>query len=168
MKVREATIQDADAIATVHFESWRAAHSDILPPDYVAQNSLDYRRQRWPDILSSSDGFHIVLEDDQGAVVGFSSLGPLRDHDNVLGDASELKAIYLLPEYQGAGHGRKLYDAMEKRARQFTKSMVLWVFAGNVSARRFYESLGFESDRSEIVRYETGTAKILRYVKQLS
>jgi ribosomal protein S18 acetylase RimI-like enzyme len=47
------------------------------------------------------------------------------------------------PSRQGIGAGRRLVGAVSRHlARRRVPSMLLWVFADNGPAQRFYESLG--------------------------
>lgn len=47
--VREATLDDADAIGRVHAETWRAAYADVLPE---AAFDVDERRGWWRQWLA--------------------------------------------------------------------------------------------------------------------
>ena len=88
-----------------------------------------------------------VAENEQGRIVGFASGGPNRtDTDNPRETDiyhCEIYAIYLLQDVQRHGLGSRLTRTLvEKFREQGYQSMVLWVAVDNVSARKFYETLG--------------------------
>jgi L-amino acid N-acyltransferase YncA len=141
MRIREATVADARAIAEVHVTSWRVTYAGIVPAAHLASLSVDEREARWAKILTGQDGtFTYVAVDKNGQVVGFASGGPLREGDPSY--AGELYAIYLLPDHKGKGLGRRLASTVARRLAQHgMPSMLVWVLADNY-ARGFYERLG--------------------------
>jgi L-amino acid N-acyltransferase YncA len=141
MRIREATVADARAIAEVHVTSWRVAYAGIVPAAYLASLSVDEREGRWAKILTGEDGTRThVAVDEKGQVIGFASGGPLREGNPTY--AGELYAIYLLPDHKNKGYGRRLASIVAQRlAREGMPSMLVWVLAENY-ARGFYERLG--------------------------
>lgn len=141
--IRPARVEDASGIARVHVDSWRTSYRGIVPDEVLATLSYEQREEVWRRGLSNTTRkrFDFVAEDEQGRIVGFVSGGPLRDGDPSY--ESELHAIYLLKEAQGRGIGRRLTKTfVERLVATGSDSMLLWVFAENYSARRFYEAMG--------------------------
>lgn len=141
VKIREATPADAAQIARVHVESSRAAYRGLLPEGAQSGMSYETRAANWARTLEDGSGGEFVyVAESEGRVVGFASGGPERE-----GEAEfdgELYTVYLLPEQQRRGTGRKLVLAVAGRlARLGFRSMMLWVLEEN-TACRFYESLG--------------------------
>ena len=59
-------------------------------------------------------------------------------------DDLEIKRIYLLHRFQGAGWGRRLMDAAIERARaRGSRRLLLGVYSKNHAALAFYARLGF-------------------------
>lgn len=57
----------------------------------------------------------------------------------------KLHQLYVDPEWQGVGIGRKLIQVIEHRARKHgAKALMLTVNKGNERARRLYEKVGFQ------------------------
>ena len=140
--VRRARMEDAHAIASVWAESWRDAYRGIVPDDYL--NSIDV--ERWADrqrrYMGESHGAAttFVAEVD-GRIVGWTSNGPNRDTS--LPFAGELYTLYISPEHQRRGIGRRLMKVAAKSLVEAgMASMLLWVLADNRNARRFYEAAG--------------------------
>lgn len=77
---------------------------------------------------------YLVVKDD-GQVIGFC-YAERGDEKNVL------NAIYLLPQYQGKGVGKKLWTNMSSFL-DLSKETYLTVFAANTKAIDFYKKLGF-------------------------
>lgn len=140
--IREATAADAPAIARVHVESWRTTYRGIVPDAVLANLSVERREQQWARVLGNAAGaeFVYVAEDEAGAVIGFASGGPEREHDPLY--TGELHAIYLLAEAQGRGIGRELTRLVAERlAAAGHRAMLVWVLAEN-PACGFYAALG--------------------------
>jgi GNAT superfamily N-acetyltransferase len=139
--IRHAGPADAADIAKVHVDSWRSTYASVVPKSYLGSLSYEGQKHMWRDVLSNigMGEFVLVVENDEEEVVGFGSAGPAREEDPHY--ASELYAIYLLPDYQRQGLGTKLIQALTKGLLGVgIQSMLVWVLTDNPS-RRFYEAL---------------------------
>ena len=121
IKLRRATAQNADEIATIA----RQSRKHFLPylPDL---HSLDgdqkfYRNRVFPDCQVWAAG-------DDETLVGFCAW-----------KADWLEHLYLLPTHVGQGLG----SALLARAMDAEPILKLWVFQRNQRAIRFYEHHGF-------------------------
>jgi ribosomal protein S18 acetylase RimI-like enzyme len=116
----------------------------MLPAEGLAGLSYDRREHGWSEVLALvPEQRHVIFaaEDPTGQVVGFSSAGRETSGDPVY--KAELYAIYILEAYQRHGLGRRLmHAAVDGLVRAGYTTMLLWVLADNVGARRFYEALG--------------------------
>lgn len=140
--IRNATFDDASAIAAIHVHTWQAAYAGILPTDYLANLSLQKRTDFWRQQLTVSGSLVLVaVENDE--VIGWASGGANRDPSANSG--AEVYAIYVLPEFWTRGIGREL---MQKTEESFSPNscITLWVLAQNQRAIRFYNKLGYKSD----------------------
>ena len=143
MRIRLAQLDDADGMARVHVDSWRAAYKGIIPAEHLASLSYEQRTARWRDNLAApakAGAFVYVAVNDAGRIAGLAGGGPERDGDpNYQG---ELYAIYLHTDYFRQGIGKRLVATVAERlTRDGMASMLVWVLAQN-PARRFYEALG--------------------------
>lgn len=76
-----------------------------------------------------------------GEVQGYATVGPNRMR--MLPFAGEIYEIYLMPEAQGLGFGRLLFDAARRELRRYgLASFSVRVLADNEGARGFYLHLG--------------------------
>jgi ribosomal protein S18 acetylase RimI-like enzyme len=157
MNIRPAIHTDAPAIARVHVDTWLATYRGIMPDDYLDNLSYDTRAAFWERVISDpfAPTFVHVAEDDTGRIIGFACGGP--PQTDVPGYQGELYAIYVLPEVQGKGAGRKLVHAVAHtlKERDIT-SMFLWVLTDNAPSRAFYESLGGQTLNEQ--QFELGGA----------
>ncbi len=141
--VRYARANDADGIARVEIEAWRDAYATLLPRRYLV-DALDLARcaEGWRRRLSRRQTGTFVI--DTGGrfsrIVGYTSCGASQDRG--LPFKGEIKELYLLPDYQGRGMGRRLCSTAAARlAADGHKSMCVEVIEGSPS-RFFYEALG--------------------------
>lgn len=146
--VRTAYEGDAKAIGSVHVRSWQAIYRGEFPQDFLEGLDPDHRAERWSECIRSGphEGSAILVVESGGEVIGFANVGPSRDDDAPAGEG-EVRAIYLMPEHWGHGHGRQLMAAALDHLRQtgFSEA-ILWVLGSNQQARRFYEIGGWASD----------------------
>ena len=138
-EIRRARREDAAAIAAVHETSWLQAYSGILPHRALA--SMVARRDvRWWNRAIRQSTRVLTLEVG-GAVAGYATIGPNRVKS--LSEGGEVYELYLAPEFQGLGFGRKLFLAARQDLRAGGKrGCLVWVLEDNAPAIRFYENAG--------------------------
>lgn len=150
--IRAAVPADAAAIAEVYVETWRAAYAGILPADALARMSVASQIRQWRSLLSAGDAALVVTDPDGGpGIVGFGGYGPNRGRN--LPYSGEVYTLYVAPDHQNKGVGRRLLCAMFDELRgDGHDSAIIWVLAGNPS-RFFYERLGGVkiADRNEFL-----------------
>lgn len=163
---RPAVASDADAIARVHVESWQEAYRDLLPSDFLAGLSVESRTARWVANLTEVTATRTRVALVDGEVCGFASVGPCRDPDLHGAGAWEVYALYLSPGVLGRGIGRDLMAAALGDVPPEATTVTLWVLAGNVRARSFYEAAGFVADgRRQDIAIGGVTLTEVRYVQ---
>jgi len=164
--VREAHLEDAEAIAEVHVASWQAAYRGIMPDSLLDGLSVTKRTENWKTQLQLSEQATFVLELD-GVTRGWASTGPCRDEGER--ESGELYGIYLDSSCWSKRLGLMLYLRAETslRAAGFAEVRV-WVLEANQRARRFYEKAGYlREDRSKCIQLEGAELLEIRYRKDL-
>jgi ribosomal protein S18 acetylase RimI-like enzyme len=156
--IRRARKSDATAIGRVHVETWQATYPGLLPDAMLVRMS-DVRQSAWwsraiEDPRESRGIF--VADDEEMGVVGFGSCGPVREIpeglDGTEQRVGEVYTLYVEPDCQNQGLGRRLLDAMFRQLQaDGCDTAILWMLAEN-PARFFYEGLagrpaGRRSDR---------------------
>lgn len=152
MTVRLAVPADAPDAAQIHARSWEVAYRDILPAEYIRQQS-EKRPEQWKKILSAENATQYVIEKD-GKTVGILCVAPPQVEEiEMIGDGGiddsfyELHGIYLHPDHYRRGIGTAAMEfALEKARAAGKRNMILWVFAKNKNAIGFYEKCGFTAD----------------------
>jgi GNAT superfamily N-acetyltransferase len=143
MIIREATLDDALAIARIHVDTWRTTYRGIVPDEYLANLSYQQRAERWYKTLScapEAGDFTYVAEAEPGNMLGFANGGVERTRDPLY--KGELRAIYIQQRHQGQRIGRSLVQAITKKLHLLEiNSMMVWVFLDN-PACQFYTALG--------------------------
>jgi GNAT superfamily N-acetyltransferase len=164
MDVRKATAADARAIETIRVSGWRTAYRHVFPANELDAMPID--SSRWAMRLETPPpGWTSCVAVRDGAVVGFSSVGPSRDERGI----GELYALYVDPEHWSTGAGLALMTQAEiQLASEYTEA-TLWVLADNPRARRFYERAGWAADGAQKAEERWGVrAPEVRYRKSLT
>jgi ribosomal protein S18 acetylase RimI-like enzyme len=148
VKIRRAHARDASAIGRVHVETWQSSYPGLLPDAMLARMS-DVRQSAWwsralADPRESRGIF--VADDEEMGVVGFGSCGAVREIpeglDGTEQRVGEVYTLYVEPDFQNQGLGRRLLDAMFRQLRaDGYDTAILWMLARNPT-RFFYEGLG--------------------------
>jgi ribosomal protein S18 acetylase RimI-like enzyme len=122
----------------------------VVPPTYgpidavYAQRMLDewWTTERFTDSLTRA---HFLVAEHDGEVVAMATVGRLsashRDFPHVTGDREVMWKLYVHPEHQGLGLGRRLLAEVES----MVEGDELWleVVDGNEQAFAFYRAHGF-------------------------
>ena len=138
-RVREAEPRDVPALARIHVVSWHHAYAGIISPTNLAATNERRSLARFRGYFVTGGpkrSFLQVLELD-GRVVGYINGG--RSTTKGLAARGELYELYLEPQLQGQGLGRKLLSSgLWRLAGARAMPAMLWVLADNHRARRFY------------------------------
>ncbi|MBF0307399.1 MAG: GNAT family N-acetyltransferase [Alphaproteobacteria bacterium] len=137
---RRARKTDAAAIATIEVETWRAAYAGMLANATLVGMSAERKAHQWAGALRHRQTGVWVWEDDGLGLQGFGHCG--RQRLRALPFEGEVTMLYVLPDAQGRGIGRRLLLTMfADLLRRGMPSALVWVLAANPS-RFFYQRLG--------------------------
>ena len=143
--IRDAVLDDADAIGAIHVQSWRETYPGIMPRPLLDELDPVARAAGWRHRLTAHangerhDALIVVVarEELDGEAVGFGSASA--DPDTGVG---EIHTLYLLRRAQGKGIGAAMLRGLAARlAKRGAMAVELWMAAGNPTAG-FYEHLG--------------------------
>jgi GNAT superfamily N-acetyltransferase len=161
VELRDATLGDAHAIATVLVRSWRTAYRGLVPDEVLVGLSVAERERFWAGTLTArSPRVRAVVATMAGTVVGFAATGPpivpADRADPALGD---LYALYLDPAVWRRGVGAPLHGAALDRLRSCGfRHAGLWILDGNDRALRFYLRHGWtDTGRTQVDHGPGGT-----------
>lgn len=109
----------------------------------------------------------------RGEVVGMEAFRPVDEgiaalHGDVDDHAAEVKRMRVAPDHQREGIGQRLYDELERRARERgVRELVLDTMPSLTAARRFYERNGFVHERDVDVDWQGEELTLVLYRKPL-
>jgi diamine N-acetyltransferase len=126
-------------------KTWWPTYSSIISKEqieYMLKNI--YSSDALKKAITSGAQNFILLEDDN-SWQGFASYGLLEEDQTIC----KLHKLYVLPENQGKGYGKKLIEEVKRRAA----ALGITILELNVNrynkAKHFYEKLGFKVVREE-------------------
>jgi len=137
--IRRAEPNDAAGIAATHDASWRYAYTGMLP--HKSLDTMVRRRDEdwWERAIRHST--KILVLDIGDEIAGYVTLGPNRV--STLPFEGEIYELYLKPEYQGIGFGRKLFSMARQELRRLgMQGCVVWALEDNDNAMGFYINAG--------------------------
>src|ERR1700728_3962487 len=139
IEIRRAKANDAAAVASAHDEAWRMAYQGIIPGTEL-EKLISRRGPAWWD-SAIRKGSRIALLQFGDKVAGYANYG--RNRARSLHYDGEIYELYLRPEFQGLGFGRRLFTASRRDLLQSgLKRMVIWALSDNDSATEFSRALG--------------------------
>ncbi|MGJ9384474.1 N-acetyltransferase family protein [Salipaludibacillus sp. CF4.18] len=147
MIIRQAKVNDWKGIARVHVDCVHSSYKNILPPATLDKFTYNTREQRWKkDLPSSTTGgaMTYVVEDSNGTIVGFSLAGTMRDARLRIKYTGEIYGVYVHPDVQGKGYGKKLFEcAVQHLSSVHFSTIALWTFK-DLDSGTFFKHLDGE------------------------
>src|SRR5438094_7921005 len=145
--IRSARLEDARGIARLDVETWRATYAGLLSASYLVGLSERRRELGWRNVILPEPRDVRVAVGEDGTLLGFGSCGPSHSDRRFAG---EVFTLYVDPDWQNQGIGRRLLFALFRRLVAVGRSsVIIWVLRDNPS-RFFYERLG-----GRLVRHKT-------------
>lgn len=142
---RDATIADARLMADLGPRTFTETFGHLYTPENLAAFLENHSEANWRGELGDPR-YAVRIAEVEGAAAGFAKLGPPSLPFKPEGPSAELRQLYVLKPWHGAGIAPVLMDwaitiARERGARE----LYLSVFVDNARARRFYARYGFEA-----------------------
>ena len=139
IEIRRATSRDAGDVADAHDEAWRMAYQGIIPGTEL-EKLINRRGPAWWE-SAIRKGSRIALLQFGDKIAGYTNYG--RNRARSLFYDGEIYELYLRPEFQGLGFGRRLFTAARRDLVQSSmKSLIVWALSENENAVEFYRALG--------------------------
>lgn len=139
ISIRRARSEDASALSRVFDSAWMEAYQGIIPALALAR-LIARRGPRWW-LAAVGRGRPLVVLEVGESVAGYVSYGRCRDR--TLPADGEIDELYLAPEYQGLGFGRRLFWAVRNDlGDRGMRRVVVWALSDNERGCAFYRRLG--------------------------
>ncbi|MDQ0121794.1 N-acetylglutamate synthase-like GNAT family acetyltransferase [Pseudomonas lini] len=132
-QIRLATTRDAAAISHVVISALRESNAQDYPADIIARVEQGFSAQGISQLMMQR---RVYVASINQRVVATASL-----------DGDVVRSVFVDPQHQGAGIGRKLMDVIHSAALELGLD-VLHV-PSSITAEGFYAALGFRKVRDE-------------------
>jgi ribosomal protein S18 acetylase RimI-like enzyme len=137
--LRAAKPADCKALAGIHSEAWLGAYRGVLH-GLDLQRMISRRGESWWS-GALARGVNIKILTISGVPAGYATYGPCRLKNT--GMDGEIYELYLKPEYQGLGFGRRLFTHIQDLfSEKGSSGLAVQVLSDNEPARAFYAALG--------------------------
>ena len=135
MKIRRFAEKDAEEVSTMIIRTLKTTNSK----DYSEEAIKTLEKQLQPShILERAGWTHFYVVEENDTIIGCGAIGPYWGSET----ESSLFTIFVLPEYQGKGVGRKIIEALEQD-EYFLKAKRVEIPA-SITAVNFYRKMGYE------------------------
>jgi ribosomal protein S18 acetylase RimI-like enzyme len=144
MHIRQLTEADAEMFRAFRLSSLHEApHAFTNSYEEYSQQTVEATARRFREQVASQVDFMLGAFED-GQLIG--SLGFYRETALKLRHKGYLVSMYVAPDYRSRGIGRALLVEAISRAKRLPdlKQLLLGVVVTQTTAKRLYESLGFE------------------------
>lgn len=153
--ISEAGLNDIKIIQEITNITWPITYGEILSKeqlDYML--SLFYSDEALAKQIENKEQLFYLISDSE-STIGFIGI----EHNYKNERATKIHKIYLLPETQGKGYGKKVFEFIEKLALKNNSNQLLLNVNRFNTAFNFYKKLGFEI--KETVDIEIGNGYLM-------
>ena len=142
---RDAGPEDAGILAEIGRRTFVETFGTLYSPENLATFLENHSPESWRGELADPR-FSVRLAEAGGEAVGYAKVGPFAFPVEAAGPAVELRQIYVLAPWQGAGVAKALMDWAAGTARAAgAPALYLSVWEKGDRAIAFYRKQGFET-----------------------
>ena len=152
MNIRRFQEQDAQAVSELIITTLRISNTKDYPPDLMEELVLHMQPA---DILQRASWAHFYVAEEEGKIIGCGAIGAYWGKE----DESILLTIFVLPEYQGRGVGRKIVETLEQDEYALRAKRI--EIPASITGLPFYQKMGYgfkngcaELDEERVYRLE--------------
>lgn len=143
MDIRRFQNDDAIELAEVISTTLRTTNIKDYSPEYI-ENDISFLTAE--KLIERSNWTNLYVVCDDNKIIGCGAIGSYWGKE----DESSLFTIFVLPEYQGKGIGRKIIETLEKDD-YFLKARRIEI-PSSITAVEFYRKMGYD--------YKNGIAEL--------
>ena len=135
MIIRNFKDDDAEKVSSLIIRTLKTTNSK----DYSEESIKALEKQMQPShIFERASWTHFYVVEDNDTIIGCGAIGPYWGSET----ESSLFTIFVLPEYQGKGIGRKIIKTLEQD-EYFLRAKRIEIPA-SITAVNFYRKLGYD------------------------
>ncbi|MCK7522847.1 MAG: GNAT family N-acetyltransferase [Ignavibacteriales bacterium] len=155
--IRNWTREDFSIVKNILLETWKNTYTFIPEEDILTHFEKHYSEDRLIEILNDPFSKGIIAE------VNSVPAGWLKLFEDLINKKFFVSSLYVLPEYQGFGLGKKLLNEAYRIAKEkhFPK-VWLGVMKQNVKSLEWYKNLGFVFDEEE--PFQMGKTQVMHLI----
>ncbi|SFD79825.1 GNAT family N-acetyltransferase [Flavobacterium phragmitis] len=155
IKITEASIEDIAKIQEIANITWPITYGEILTSEQLEYMlDLIYSDEALSKQIQNKEELFYLVSDSE-SVIGFIGI----EHHYKNEAITKIHKIYLLPETQGKGYGKTVFESIEKLALENNSNELLLNVNRFNTALNFYKKLGFEI--KETVDIEIGKGYLM-------
>lgn len=135
MNIRRFREEDANEVSALIAETLRTTNIKDYSPDDI-ENEIKTLQPE--NILERASWTHFYVVCDGDKIIGCGAIGPYWGKE----DESSLFTVFVLPEYQGQGIGRKIIQTLEQD-EYFLRAKRIEIPA-SITGTPFYKKMGYD------------------------
>ena len=157
IRIRNWTKEDFPIVKNILLTTWKNTYTFIPEEDTLTHFEKHYSEDRLIEILNDPFSKGIIAE------VNSVPAGWLKLFEDLINKKFFVSSLYVLPEYQGFGLGKKLLNEAYRIAKEKHFSKVwLGVMKQNVKSLDWYKNLGFVFDEEE--PFQMGKTQVMHLI----
>ena len=154
MRIRRFTEQDAPAVSDLIVTTLRVSNTKDYPPDMMEELVLHMQPV---DILQRASRAHFYVAEEEGRIIGCGAIGAYWGKEN----ESILLTIFVLPECQGRGVGRKIVETLERDEYALRAKRI--EIPASITGLPFYRKMGYDFKNGCAELDEEGVYRLEKY-----
>ena len=154
MIVRRFCAEDADEVSRLIIRTLREVNSRDYPAEYIEKTAAGMT----PEAIGTRAGWtHFYICRNEEKIIGCGAIGPYWGKE----EESSLFTIFVLPEYQGKGVGKRIIETLEKD-EYFLRAKRVEIPA-SITACEFYRKFGYDYKPGAEKPDEEGLIRLEKY-----
>ena len=128
--------------ATVHSVSWKESHLSFCSLEFIEKHTPEHQLKYLSNKMAGGSKIYMLVEEKPIGIVSVSN--------------SLIEDLYVVPDKQNMGYGRKL---LRFAMKECVGTPTLWILENNTGAERLYRRIGFQ-ETGRIHKVKDGLAEI--------
>lgn len=157
IKIRNWTKEDFPIVKNILLTTWKNTYTFIPEEDILTHFEKHYSEDRLIEILNDPFSKGIIAE------VNSVPVGWLKLFEDIINKKFFVSSLYVLPEFQGFGLGKKLLNEAYSIAKEKQFNRVwLGVMKQNLKSLEWYQNLGFIFGEEE--PFQMGSTEVMHLI----